>query len=252
MKPIIFATILLLPSFAFSADYHYNINPPDEQTIQAMKISGSWKPGCPVPPEDLRVIELTHHTFEGADALGKILVYKSVANEVAEIFGELYSIGFPISKMHLIDDYNASDDASMNDNNSSAFNCRPITGMTGQFSNHSWGAAIDLNPAINPYIKPKSPELLAQFRSEITSTTADSALAGLLNAFCLLTPDHCLVLPSSASQLLDRSIERAGTVTPNSAAVEIFSKHGWNWGGNWPLNPSDRVRSDFQHFEKPL
>ena len=252
MKPLICAVILALPTFAFSAEYQYSVNSPDDQTIQAMKTSGSWKTGCPVLPEDLRVVQLIHHTFEGTDAVGKILVHKSVATDVGEIFGELYSIGFPISKMRLIDDYNASDDASMNDNNTSAFNCRPITGMTGQFSNHSWGAAIDINPAINPYIKPKYPEFLAQFRSEITSATADSALAGLLNTFCLLTPDHCLILPSTASNLLDRTIERAGTVTPKSTAVEIFTKHGWNWGGKWPLNPSDRVRSDFQHFEKPL
>ena len=252
MKVLFLAVVLALPTSAFSSDYHYSINSPDEQTIERMKTSGSWKSGCPVAPEDLRLVQVLHHTFEGTDSEGKILVHKSIANEVEEIFGELYSIGFPIAKMRLIDDYNASDDASMDDNNSSAFNCRPITGMTGQFSQHSYGVAIDLNPAINPYIKPKNPELLAQFKNGIPSSIENAMLAAQLNAFCLTSPDHCLVLPASASNLLDRSIERAGTITPKSAALEIFKKHGWTWGGSWPLNASDRVRSDFQHFEKPL
>ncbi len=252
MKTLFLALIFAIPSSAFCSEYHYSVKVTDEVTIQAMKKTGSWKPGCPVLPEDLRIVELTHHTFEGPDAQGKILVHKSIATEVGDIFGELYSIGFPIAKLRLIDDYNASDDASMNDNNSSAFNCRPITGMTGQFSNHSWGAAIDLNPTMNPYFKPKTPELLNLFRAGITASTLDSTLPSLLNIFCLNAPENCLVLPASASNLLDRSIVRAGTVTPTSAALKIFTKHGWTWGGNWPLNPADRVRSDTQHFEKRL
>ena len=51
-----------------------------------------------------------------------------------------------------MDNYPAADDElSMEDNNTSAFNCREIPG-TGPWSQHAFGRAIDLNPLLNPYI----------------------------------------------------------------------------------------------------
>ena len=50
-----------------------------------------------------------------------------------------------------MDDFGGSDDDSMAANNSSAFNCRPVT-SGGGFSEHSYGTAIDLNPVQNPYL----------------------------------------------------------------------------------------------------
>jgi hypothetical protein len=50
-----------------------------------------------------------------------------------------------------VEKYDADDDRSMEANNTSAFNCRPITGGTA-WSNHSYGRAIDVNPVQNPYI----------------------------------------------------------------------------------------------------
>lgn len=48
--------------------------------------------------------------------------------------------------MEPIENFKGDDDASMVANNTSAFNCRFITGKTGVYSNHSWGRAIDINP----------------------------------------------------------------------------------------------------------
>ena len=50
------------------------------------------------------------------------------------------------------DEYNAEDEASMADNNSSCFNFRFISHTT-KISNHGKGMAIDINPLYNPYIK---------------------------------------------------------------------------------------------------
>ena len=55
--------------------------------------------------------------------------------------------------MRLVDDYGADDDASMAANNTSGFNCRRVAGQRS-WSEHAYGAAIDLNPVQNPYVRP--------------------------------------------------------------------------------------------------
>jgi len=54
------------------------------------------------------------------------------------IFKTLFEHRFPIEKMKLIEDYKGSDDASIADNNTSAFNCREVTGKPGVFSKHNY------------------------------------------------------------------------------------------------------------------
>ena len=52
--------------------------------------------------------------------------------------------------METVVNYNADDELSMPANNTSAFNCRAITGTA--VVHHAYGRAIDLNPLHNPYI----------------------------------------------------------------------------------------------------
>lgn len=47
----------------------------------------------------------------------------------------------------------------MEANNTSAFNCRDVTGKPWVFSRHNYGGAIDINPIQNPYITPKEDPL---------------------------------------------------------------------------------------------
>ena len=53
---------------------------------------------------------------------GELIVAAALAPRAVELFRRLYALGFPIRKMKLVDDYDASDDASMAADNSSAFN----------------------------------------------------------------------------------------------------------------------------------
>ncbi len=48
--------------------------------------------------------------------------------------------------------YNWSDNASMDDNNTSAFNYRNIAG-TDRLSRHALGMAVDINPMFNPVVE---------------------------------------------------------------------------------------------------
>ena len=54
--------------------------------------------------------------------------------------------------MHTVDHYpGAEDELSMEDNNTSAFNCRLLPSGRG-WALHAYGRAIDVNPLINPFI----------------------------------------------------------------------------------------------------
>ena len=102
----------------------------------------------PPPAKSLTYWDFNHHR-----ATGLLIVHKDVADEVDKIFQDLFDHQFRIEKLTPVEEFNGNDDASMAANNTSAFNCRDVTGQSGKFSNHSWGRAIDINPLTNPYIK---------------------------------------------------------------------------------------------------
>ena len=96
---------------------------------RATMVGVSWKPGCPVPIDDLRIITMNHWGFDGAvHEGGRLMVHKDVAKAVTKAFGKAFDARFPIRRIELIEAYGADDDASMAADNTSAFNCRPITG----------------------------------------------------------------------------------------------------------------------------
>ena len=67
------------------------------------------------------------------------------------VFRTLYEARFPLQRMKLVSEYGGDDEKSMAANNTSGFNCRTVAGTT-RWSQHSFGAAIDLNPVQNPYV----------------------------------------------------------------------------------------------------
>ena len=113
----------------------------------------SWRPGCPVHIDNLRLIRTTFWDFDGKRETGSIVVHEGESGEIVRVFRSLYRQKFKIRRMQLIDRYNASDHASMNADNTSAFNCRYVAG-TRNWSQHAYGRAIDLNPIENPYVTP--------------------------------------------------------------------------------------------------
>ena len=161
-------------------------------------IGVSWKPGCPVPIDDLRIIDMSYWGFDGSvhDG-GRLMVHKDVADEVVAAFGDMFAAEFPIRRMELIEEYGGSDDASMAADNTSAFNCRPITGSPGRYSIHSYGKAIDINTVENPYVNGDT------------------------------------VLPPAGAEYLDRTDVRPGMIVKNDPVVKAFKKRGFDWGGNW-------------------
>lgn len=176
------------------------------------RINGkSYKKDSDIPYEDLRYIRVLHKNFEGKTQIGELIVNKSVAEDVLDIFKELYDAAYLIERMVLIDEYDAEDNSSMAANNSSAFNFRFIDGTTKR-SSHSDGLAIDINPLYNPYVR-----------------TIDGKE---------------VVLPENGTEYADRTKENHYYIKKDDICFKAFSKRKFTWGGEW------KNSKDYQHFQK--
>src|SRR3954470_16051496 len=113
----------------------------------------SWKPGCPVALEDLRMIRMRYWGFDAKAHKGTLIVNADIADKTVRAFHKLYDARFPIRRMEPVDVYGGSDEAPGAADNTSAFNCPPLTGTPDPWSNHSYGRAIDINTIENPYVK---------------------------------------------------------------------------------------------------
>jgi len=118
----------------------------------------SWKPGCPIGRSQLRYLTVNHWGFDGYRHRGELVVRSTVAMKFAIAMTKLYNARVPIRAMFLPDRFGfsgqsggANDYASMRHDNTSAFNCRLVTGDASSRSPHSYGSAIDLNPWENPF-----------------------------------------------------------------------------------------------------
>jgi hypothetical protein len=213
-----------------------------------MLIKKSWKEGCPLPLSELSYLVLTHWGFDGTPKVGELVVDKKLALPVIKAFAELFAARFPIDKMELIEKYDANDDLSMEANNTSAFNCRNVTGKPGVFSKHSYGDAIDINPVQNPYISPKGDPLKTlgwdgvEDKGEFLRRSGYDVKSPAFT-FCTERPGDCLVLPPFSAIYVNRSTNAPGHLLPDSAAVKAFTDRGFDWGGSW------QRLLDYQHFE---
>lgn len=173
----------------------------------------SYKADCTVPREDLRYVHVLHMGFDGETKEGELVVNKAIADDVCDIFEKLYEADYPIEKIRLIDEYDADDEASMSDNNSSAFNFRFISHTT-KISKHGLGMAVDINTLYNPYVK-----------------TVDGKRS---------------IEPANASDYVDRSADFPYKIDHDDLCYQLFKEHGFSWGGDWQHS------KDYQHFEKNL
>ena len=171
-------------------------------TVTADDLGSSWRPGCPVGPSQLRRVRVDYWGYDGEVHRGDLIVRSTQADAVARVFGQLYEGRFQINRIHPVQRYGSDDDESMAANNTSAFNCRRVTGGSG-WSEHAYGTAIDINPVQNPYVTRSG-----------------------------------TVLPPAGRPYADRNVKVAGTVNRNGVVVRSFAAIGWEWGGDW-TNPKD-------------
>src|SRR5438094_805462 len=114
--------------------------------VRARMSNVSWHGNDPRCPrwDQLAYLIVDHVTFDGGSARGELVVAAALVDKTLELFRRLWQLGFPIRHMRLVDEYGASDEASMAADNTSAFNFRCVAG-TNDLSQHALGRAIDIN-----------------------------------------------------------------------------------------------------------
>ena len=184
------------------------------------RINGkSYRDNNDIALEDLRYLTIPYYNFEQQVMLGEMIVNVDIQEDVLNIFKELFNNKYEINSMKLIDDYwilgtdgNKADNNSIEENNTSCFCYRQVTGGES-ISNHGYGRAIDINPQQNPYVE----------NGKNSHRNADE----YVNNRYVGEP-HVIV------------------ASDEDICYSIFTKYGFTWGGNW-TNPID-----YQHFEKAV
>jgi hypothetical protein len=167
-------------------------------TITAPDIPSSYRAGCPVGPDQLRMLHMSYWGFDGSPHVGTMVVNASVAQSVPRRVRRLYAERFPIRRMVPVDAYGGSDPASMDADNTSGFNCRnAVSSGPPHWSAHAYGLAIDVNTVENPYVQ------------------------------------NGVARPAAGAAFTDRSCCVPAWRTRAASLVEAFAAVGWQWGGRW-------------------
>ena len=162
--------------------------------VAASDVWASYRAGCPVGPAQLVRISFPYWDMQGTERQGAAILVASAADTVIETFRQAFAAHFPFHQIVPIDAYGGSDVSSMAADNTSAFNCRTVTGNPRQVSQHSYGNAIDFNPYENPYVT--------------TST----------------------VYPFGSDTYLNRGDVRPGMIVAGGVIEATMSGRGWYWG----------------------
>lgn len=157
----------------------------------------SWTPRCPVGRGDLRWVRVTFHGFDAQRHTGELLISASAAAPIVEVFRLLYEAKFPLEEMRITRADELDAEPTGDGNNTGAFVCNTMLFGSTEWSEHSRGLAIDVNPFQNPYVK------------------------------------GAVVLPELASAYVDRSRVEPGMVRGGDVVVRAFASIGWQWGGRW-------------------
>ncbi|MGD9955974.1 MAG: Ig-like domain-containing protein [Candidatus Nanopelagicales bacterium] len=177
----------------------------------------SYRNGCPVGPSKLRRISINYWAYDGTVKRGSIIVRDWAVTTVRAVIRKSFDVKFRFKVIKPVDYFYAggarspsgSDIAAMNAGNTSAFNCRPVTGNRYRISQHSYGNAIDINTFENPYVT------------------------------------WSRVYPAAAEypyyRFRSQNLDDHGVIAPYSVVAQSFKAFGWVWGGRW--SPPD-----YQHF----
>lgn len=176
----------------------------------------SYRDNPDIARADLRYLKLLHYNFSHEIQVGELIVNANIADTCCEIFRKLFEAEYEICSMYLVDNYwtgdpDSTDSASIDVNNTSAFNYRLATN-SGSLSRHALGYAIDINPQQNPYV----------------IYYADGSV---------------WYAHENAAAYIDRTAGDAHVITHNDYCYQLFTEYGFSWGGDW----SSPV--DYQHFE---
>lgn len=162
----------------------------------------------PVKKDSLVYLTVPYYNFSGETAIGHMIVNKKAAEDVLDIFEELYKIQYPIEKMDIAEEFDSMQSALLNSTElaSKGYNntCALYYSIeNGEFSPHSFGLAIDVNPKINP-----SRDI------------------------------YGAPVPKNAGRYANNDnlteTEQRAKITEESEIYKIFTAHGWIWDSSNP------------------
>jgi len=198
---------------SISYDQSFTVDTISDAVFERMK-GRSFPSHCSIARSDLRYLTVLHYNAEGEVLKGEMVCNKAIADDLIDIFRKLYEAHYPIERMRLIDDYDADDERSMSDNNSSCFCFRGIAGST-TLSNHARGLAVDINTRYNPCVRK-------------------------------LSNGKTRIEPANGKRYANRQRHSKYKIERDDLCYRLFTEHGFKWGGDWN-NPKD-----YQHFEKKI
>ncbi|MDN5766411.1 MAG: M15 family metallopeptidase [Humibacillus sp.] len=166
--------------------------------MTAEDVKHTYRPGCPVGPSRLRKITMTYRSYSGEVRTGVLIVAVTHAATVVDIFRQAFDAGFRINRMDNPNVWDGDDERMMTADNTSAFNCRQVTGDAAKLSPHSYGTAIDVNTRRNPY------------------RAADGVW-----------------YPPNGARWIDRSLGDPGMIRSSSTITRAVLAAKGTWGGRW-------------------
>ncbi len=199
-------------------DRYFTVEEISQEMAEDMQ-GKSYRDNPDIAIEDLRYLKVLHYNFDHEMQVGELVVNQEIAQDCREIFLELFQREYEIKSMRRIDEFygedgdgESADCNSINNDNTSGFNYRLVDG-TNVLSSHALGYAIDINPTENPTMAGAGQGIPARKYLEWETYS-------------------------------NRRVQRPHMIQKGDVCYEIFTKHGFIWGGEWngPL--------DFQHFEK--
>ena len=211
MRKIVIALLMCLLAVCAEGNEGFYMSRINDEIFARIK-GKSFKDNCTLPLEDLRYIHVLHKDLDGNTHEGEIICNTYIAFDLLDIFMKLYDANYPIERIRLVDEYDADDETSMRDNNSSSFNFRFISHTT-KISKHGLGLAVDINTLYNPFVKEVNGKKILE--------------------------------PATAGEYTDRSKEFPYKIDTEDLCYKLFTEHGFEWGGNW------KTVKDYQHFEVP-
>ena len=203
-----FLAALFATALTGVAGFHVSARPLSPAQRGAVISAHEWHQGCPTTLTRLRVLTVSYLGFDSRTHTGQLVVNEAAVAPLRQVFRRLFELHFPDPPHGARERLRARRHPADGDV-TAAFECRqarpPLRRhrerRTGNWSEHAYGEAVDLNPVENPYVG------------------------------CGMTRDK------SALSYLDRTGCRRGMVTP--AVVAAFADAGWGAGGSWTGSTKD-------------
>jgi D-alanyl-D-alanine carboxypeptidase len=185
---------------------------PLPEALAAEMNGTTWKPGCPVPLDGLRLLTLSYLGFDGKPHIGPLVVNAGAADDLVWVFHQLFDDRFAIHVMRLAHEFHpAQTNHDTPGDPTAAFNCRPVVTPNGPqavLSQHAYGLAVDINPIENPFV------------------------------------ENGYVRNKYSRPYVDRSLDAPGMIHDGDVVVRSFEAIGWGWGGLWHSG------QDYMHFSQ--